>query len=166
MTEAASGGGYAATFSSVDAAKWQIAAGHKLERFSVEGEDVSFARLSSNTPMDAATWEWATQGLSTTFPVDFNNQTNGGRIEVGVVARAPAANPAGTISVVYATQQAGNSGWRELTLGGEFALSTFTFDVPKVEPGTYTKQPIVVINADPSGAGRSAEILGVYVKKL
>lgn len=166
MTVAASGGGYAVTFSSGDAAKWQIADGHKLERFSVDGEDVSFARLSSNTPLDAATWEWATQGLSATFPVDFNNQTNGQRVEIGVIARAPSANATGAISVVYATQQAGNSGWRELALGGEFALSTFTFDVPKVEPGSYSKQPIVVINADPTGTGRSAEILGVYVKKL
>lgn len=162
----AGGGGYAVTFGQADVANWQLGPGHKLERFSVEGGDAVFARLTSAAPLDATTWEWSTQGLSATFPIVFNNQSNGGRVEIGIVARMAASNPSSAMSVVYATQQAGNSGWKVINLGADFALASFTFNVPKVEAGTYTKKPILVINADPTGSGRAVEVLGVYVKKL
>lgn len=166
MNEAvAGGGGYAVAFGQADVTKWQLGAGHRLERFSVEGGDAVFARLTSGAPLNKETWEWATQGLSTELPVQFNNQTNGKKIEIGIVARMSSANPSKTISVAYATQQAGNSGWQEIALSGDFALKTFTFDVPPLEPGSYTAKPILVIHADSSGGGAAAEILGVYVKQ-
>ena len=160
------GGGYAVTFAAGDASKWQIGDGHRLEKFSVEGGTTSFARVTSSVPMNAKTWEWSTQGISTLFPVAFNNTTNGGKLEIAVIARAPSTNGSRAISVVYATQEAGNSGWRDIPIGSHFAVTTFTFDVPERDPGTYTKQPILVINADKTGRGGSAEILGVYVKQI
>jgi hypothetical protein len=166
LKEAAFGGGYAVTFAPTDSAKWQVGEGHRLEKFSVEGGTTSFARLTSNAPLDAKTWKWSTQGLSTTFPVDFNNIANGGKLQIGIIARAPATNGSKVISVVYATQQAGNSGWRDIRIGSAFEMSTFTFNVPKRKPGSYTAQPILVIHADKRGAGASAEILGIYVKQL
>ena len=166
MTNEVAGGGYAVTFSQNEASKWQVGEGHRIERFSLEAGSAVFARLSSSTPLNPTTWEWSTQGLSTTFPVEFNNATNGQEIEIGVIARAATANPSSEMSVVYATQQAGNSGWHPIALTGEFALTKFTFTVPKVDDGAYTKQPILVINADKAGGGKSVEVLGVYVKKL
>lgn len=166
MTEAVKGGGYSVTFTQADAAKWQIASGHRLERFSVERGDAAFARLSSGISLNRETWEWSTQGLSTTLPVEFNNMTNGRQIEIGVVARAPAVNWSPAIFVVYATQQAGNSGWREIPLTNQLQLTTFVFQVPALEPGAYTANPILVIHADDAGENRSAEILGVYIRQL
>lgn len=162
----AGGGGYAVTFAPADSAKWQVGEGHRLEKFSVEGGTTSFARLTSSVALNTKTWEWATQGLSTLFPVGYNNITNGGKLEVAVIARAPSTNASKAISVVYATQQAGNSGWKDFPIGPHFAMSKFVFNVPKRDAGTYTKQPILVINADRSGGGGSAEILGVYVKQI
>jgi hypothetical protein len=163
MKNAAAGGGYAVTFETADAQKWQLGAGHRFERFSVDGGGV-FGRLTSSVPLNGTTWEWNTQGLSTSFPVEFNNRTNGSKVQIGIVARRPATNGSPTLSAVYATQQAGNSGWQELSLGPNFELKTFTFDVPPREPGTYTAQPILVINADKTGSGAAAEVLGVFVK--
>jgi hypothetical protein len=163
MKNAVAGGGFAVTFDTSDAQKWQIAPGHRFERFSVDGGGV-FGRLTSGVPLNSTTWEWSTQGLSTLFPVEFNNNTNGRTIEIGVIARASTTNSTKELSVVYATQQAGNSGWHKLPLTGEFKLQTFTFDVPQIEPGTYTKQPVIVLNADADGTNRSAEVLGVYIK--
>jgi hypothetical protein len=166
LKSAATGGGYAVTFAQADAGKWQVGEGHRLEKFTVDSGTTSFARLTSSVPLNAETWEWSTQGLSTLFPVGFNNTTNGGKLQIGVIARAPSTNGSKAISVVYATQQAGNSGWHDLKIGPNFEMSTFTFDVPKRDPGTYTAQPIMVINADRSGGGASAEILGIYVKQI
>jgi hypothetical protein len=166
LTKAASGGGYAVTFAQADASKWQVAEGHRLEKFTVDSGTTSFARLTSSVPLNAETWEWATQGLSTLFPVGFNNKTNGGKLQIAVIARSPSTNGSKAISVVYATQQAGNSGWHDIPLGSNFEMATFTFDVPKRDPGTYTAQPILVISADRSGHGASAEILGIYVKQI
>lgn len=165
MSEAAAlGGGYAMLFSGPDAEKWKVAPGHQLEKFSVESGDAAFARLTSSAPLDPKSWEWASQGLSTTLPVEFNNQTNGQVVEIGVVARATAMKPTDAISVAYATQQAGNSGWKKIAVSGNFELHKFVFKVPAIEPGAYKTNPILVIHADASGAGRAAEILGVYVK--
>lgn len=166
LKEAAEGGGYAVTFAQADSAKWQVGDGHRLEKFTIENGTTAFARLTSAVPLNAETWEWSTQGLSTSFPVEFNNKTNGGKLQIAVIARAPATNASKALSVVYATQQAGNSGWRDIKLGPHFEMTTFTFDVPKRDPGTYTAQPILVINADRSGAGAAAEILGIYVKQI
>lgn len=166
IKEAALGGGYAVTFAQADAAKWQVGEGHRFEKFSIDNGTTSFARLTSTVPLNTATFEWSTQGLSTVFPVGFNNKTNGGKLQIGVIARAPSTNGSKAISVVYATQQAGNSGWRDFKIGPNFEMVTFVFDVPKRDPGSYTAQPILVISADKSGGGASAEILGVYVKQI
>jgi hypothetical protein len=166
LKKAALGGGYAVTFGEGDSSKWQVAEGHRLEKFSVEGGTTSFARLTSSVPLNAQTWEWPTQGLSTVFPVAFNNKTNGGKLQIAVIARAPSTNGSKAISVVYATQQAGNSGWRDIPIGPHFEMTTFMFEVPERDAGTYTAQPIIVISADKSGRGGSAEILGVYVKQI
>lgn len=166
LKTAAAGGGYAVTFSQADASKWQVAEGHQLEKFSVDNGATAIARLTSSVPLNAETWEWPTQGLSTLFPVSFNNRTNSGKLQIGVIARSPATNGSKAISVVYATQEAGNSGWKDIPIGSNFDLTTFVFDVPHRDPGTYTKQPILVINADRSGRGASAEILGIYVKQI
>jgi hypothetical protein len=166
LKSAAAGGGYAVTFSQPDATKWQVGEGHQLERFTVDNGTTAFARLTSSVPLDAKSWVWSAQGLSTLFPVAFNNKTNSGKLQIGVIARAPATNSSKAISVVYATQEAGNSGWKDIPLGPNFELSTFVFEVPSRNPGSYTKQPILVINADRTGGGASAEILGVYVKQI
>lgn len=166
IKEAALGGGYAVTFAQADAAKWQVGEGHRFEKFSIDNGTTSFARLTSTVPLNAATFEWSTQGLSTVFPVGFNNKTNGGKLQIGVIARAPSTNGSKVISLVYATQQAGNSGWRDFKIGPNFEMATFVFDVPKRDPGSYTAQPILVISADKSGGGASAEILGIYVKLI
>jgi hypothetical protein len=165
MSEAAAlSGGYAMLFSGPDAEKWKVAPGHQLEKFSVESGDAAFARLTSSAPLDTKTWEWSTQGLSIMLPVEFNNQTNGKKVEIGIVARATAVKSTDSISVAYATQQAGNSGWKKIPVSRDFELFKFVFAVPALEPGSYTHQPILVVHADASGSGRSAEILGVYVK--
>lgn len=166
LKEAAAGGGYAVTLAQADASKWQVGDGHRVERFTVGDGTTGIARLTSSTPLEPSSVEWEKQGLSTKFPVAFNNQTNGGKLQIGVIARAPATNASKAISVVYATYQAGNSGWKDIPVGSNFALTTFTFDVPKIAPGAYTNQPILVINADRSGGGASAEILGIYVKQI
>jgi len=166
INEAAMTGGYSLTFSQADNSKWQLGEGHKLERFGLDGADAAFARLTSNVPLNATTWEWSTQGLSAELPVEFNNRTNGQKIEIGVVARASAANSSNAVTVVYATQQAGNSGWHDLRLSSDFSLQTFVFDVPKRDPGSYDKMPIIVLNSDRSGGGKAVEIMGVYVKPV
>jgi hypothetical protein len=166
INDAEKTGGYGVTFSQSDVPKWRIAEGHRLERFGVDGGEPAFVRLTSSTALNATTWEWATQGLSATFPVEFNNRTNGQTIEIGVVARAASSNSASTITVVYATQQAGNSGWQDIPVSGDFELKTIRFKVPKVAPGSYDKNPIIVLNSDRSGSGKSVEILGAYVKPV
>ncbi len=162
---AALSGGYAIMFSGPDSEKWKVAPGHQLEKFSVESGDAAFARLTSSAPLDTKTWNWATQGLSTSLPIEFNNQTNGQKVEIGIVARATAMKSTDAITVAYATQQAGNSGWKKIPVGRDFELFKFVFAVPQIEPGAYTHQPILVVHADATGGGRSAEILGAYVKK-
>jgi hypothetical protein len=159
-------GGYAATFADPAASTWRLAQGHRLERFSLNDDGAVFARLTSDVPLNKETWDWATQGLSWSLPVTFNNKSNGKKIEIGIVARQSQANGADALYLAYATHQAGNSGWHKIDLGGSFRLSTFVFDVPKLEPGAYTAQPILVMHADPSGTGKSAEILGAYVKTV
>jgi hypothetical protein len=163
MTGTAGEGGFAVTFAQRDLKAWQIAPGHRLERFSVDGGDAVFARLTSSSPLDRSTLEWPTQGLSVALPVDLNARSDGKQLEIGVLARAPNSKPATTLSVVYATRQAGNTGWREVPLSGQFELKTIKYNVPHVDGG-YTNPPVLVLNADPSGEGGSVEILGVYLK--
>jgi hypothetical protein len=74
-------------------------------------------------------------------------------------------NPTSEADFVFATRQAGNSGWRKITPTGTFALTTFTYDVPKVAAG-YHEPPMIVIHADPSGQGKSIEVFGIYVRQI
>ncbi len=166
LKTAAAGGGYAVTFAQADSSKWHVGDGHRLEKFSLDNGATAFARLTSTVALNPDTVDWPTQGLSTLFPMAFNNKTNAGKLEIGVIARQPATNGSKAISVVYATNQAGNSGWHDIAIGPDFRLTSFTYDVPKVAPGGYIVPPILVINADRSGKGGAAEILGIYVKQI
>ncbi len=161
MSEVKSVGGVALTFANTDAANWRVGDANRLERFKINGSDVAFSRITTGQPLDVESTNWASQGVSATFSVDFNNFTNGKKVEVGILAKAAASNPVKKMYAIYATQQAGNSGWREIVLGDEFAVHTFQFDVPVVtEPG-YTNPPILVVRAS---NGQAIELLGVYVK--
>ncbi len=163
LAGAASKGGYALTFGQANANSWRIASDHKLERFSLDGSDTAFVRLTSSVPLNPETVDWPTQGLSTLLTPAFSNRMNGKRIEIGIVARAAKISPAQYMYAVYATQQSGNSGWREIPLGSEFALHSFTYDVPEVGNTGYTNPPIIVMHAS---NGKSIELLGVYVKEV
>jgi hypothetical protein len=165
MTSIAQAGGYAATFSEQQLVKWQLAEGHKIERFSIGNENTVFARLTSGTALDQTSVDWAPLGLSTLLPLDFATQSAGKKIEVGVIARSAQSNGAAKMMIVYATQQAGNSGWQQVQLQSDFALFRFTFEVP-IADGGYTNQPIVVIHSDASGSGKAVELIGTYVKVL
>ena len=162
-SEAASRGGFAALFSEQDARRWRLAGGHRLERFSLDQSGAVFARLSSTVALDKTSTDWPAQGLTVIFPREFNNAMAGRTVEVGFAARAAPANGSDVVAVVYATQQAGNSGWKEFKLGADFQLYSFKFKVPKVETA-FVNGPIVAISADPTGAGRAVELMGVFVK--
>lgn len=163
MSAAAAGGGFAVSFVEADVRKWQLAEGQKLERFSLDAAGPVFARLTSPSALDKASVEWATLGLSLPLPVEFANMANGRKIEVGFVARAAQSNGSSEISAIYATQQAGNSGWQAITLKPSFEAYKFVYDVPRVDGG-YTNGPIVVFHSDAAGSGRSIELIGAYVK--
>lgn len=163
MNEAAAGGGFAASFLEEDVRKWQIGPGHRLERFSLDPSGPVFARLTSSGTLDKASVEWASLGLSMALPVEFANLANGRTVEVGFIARSAQSNGSPDLSVIYATQQAGNSLWRTIELKPNFEAFKFTFDVPKVESG-YVNGPIVVFHSDAAGSGRAVEMIGSYVK--
>lgn len=165
MTEVSQSGGIAATFSAKDISKWQLPDGHKLERFSLTDAETGFARLTSTGPVDNNRPNWEERGLSLTLPVEFNNRTRGKRLEIGIVARSAQTRPSEALLAVYATRQAGNSGWQELVLQSGFQLTTFTYDVPAIAE-EYTNAPILVLHSDRAGAGGSVEILGIYIKIL
>jgi len=164
MNDAVAGGGFAATFARTDASKWQLGDGHRLEVFSVKGGDGAFGRLTSAKPLDAASYDWLAQGLALQLPTDFSNRFSGQRIEIGVIARPPSANGTDALSVVFTTNQAGNSGWQKIPICGDFAVRSFYFHVPKLEAGAYTARAMVVISSDASGSGKAAELLGVFVR--
>ena len=163
--DVASVGGFVALFTERDAHKWRLAGGHRLERFSLDQSGAVFARLTSGVALNKSTADWGGQGLAVDLPPEFNNHTNGQTLEIGFAARASQANGSSQIDVVYATNQAGNSGWKSFQLGPDFQLYTFTFKVPHVETG-YLNGPIVAFTADPQGTGRSVELMGVYVKPV
>jgi hypothetical protein len=164
MNEAAAGGGFTATFSEQDAHLWKIAAGHQLERFSLDSPNSAVARLSSSTPISTPTVRWEDLGLSVALPLEFSNQHQGSQVEIGIVARSPAQNGSDALNIVFATQQTGNTGWNAIPLTAQFQLHTVRWRVPPAEGG-YHARPIVVVHADASGSGRAIELLGVYVKR-
>jgi len=163
MNDVAAGGGFAATFQEQDLLKWQIADGNRLERFSLPTSDAAFARLTSSAVLDKASVSWPSLGLSAKLPVQFAQAANGKRIQVGLVARSAQTNGSPQVSIVFATQQAGNTGWRTFELGQQFQLFKFVYDIPPVEGG-YTATPIIVVHSDEAGSGKAIELLGVYVK--
>jgi hypothetical protein len=163
MREATEAGGIAAVFSSDDIKKWQLADGHRLERFSLSDNSV-FARLTSVTPPDKLSVNWSQLGLSFVLPLEFAKRTNGRTIEVGIIARSAQTNGSTALNVIYATQQAGNSGWKVVPVSGDFAMAKFEFSVPMVEEG-YSNPPIIVIHSDDTGAGHSVELLGIYARQ-
>lgn len=165
LSEIASRGGHVATFSEANVKSWQVPGGHQLERFSLNDKGAVFARLTSGTQMDPQSFDWPNQGMTWLLTKDFNNKTNGRKIEIGVVARQGTGKAADSIYLMYATQQSGNSGWKKIPLGTRFELKKIEFQVPSV-PGGFTNPPILVLNADPAGKGKSVEILGAYVQAV
>ena len=162
-TEAAGPDGIVVSFRDDDVPRWRIPPGHRLERFTLSDGNLKFVRFASGVPLDNKTPAWAERGLSLSLPLAFNNRTAGHTIEIGVIARRAAAAPAAFLSLAYATQQAGNSGWQKLGLSNAFEVSTFRYDVP-VARGGYVHPPVIVLHSDPSGSGKAAELLVLYVK--
>jgi hypothetical protein len=158
MKQVAVTGGFAATFSGPESRTWDLAAGHRLERFSLNGGGDIMGRLISSVPLDN---ERVIDGLYVELPAQFAEIANGRRIEVGVLARGGQANPSSVLSVLYATRQAGNSGWKTLNLSPTFELRKFSFDVPKL-PGGYQAQPVIALRGDAGGRGLTVELVGVY----
>jgi hypothetical protein len=162
MVQLATPGGLVATFSDADSSLWTITDAHRIERFRLAGNAQAFARLSSSLPLDP---ENRLSGLQLKLPVSWAQSANGKRIEIGVIARQPQTNAANDISLLYATLQAGNSGWHTLKLAPDFEALKFTFDVPAVEAG-YTAQPVIVVRSDAVGGDRAVEIVGIYIKPI
>lgn len=165
MRNVAAGGGYAASFSEQDVSKWQIADGHKIERFSAGQAGAVFARLTASVALDKSSVQWPTLGLSATLPVEFATTTAGKKLEIGVIARSSPSNGSSVLSVNFATRQAGNSGWQDIPLKPDFDLFKFVYEVPVFEPG-YTNGPMIVLHSDASGSQKSAELIGIYIKVL
>ncbi len=120
-------------------------------------------RLASSLPVNLTPTSWESQGLSVEIPVSLAQSANGKRVEIGIIARSSKLNPTDYLTAVFATRQSGNSGWRKFKLAADMSAHTILFDMPFVEAG-YTANPIVVLNSDAQGKGRSVELLGVYVK--
>jgi hypothetical protein len=165
MNDVASSGGMALTFDDTSIRQWGIAPQHRLERFSLDGSGAVMARLTSSIPLVGDTVPWNEKGLSFQLPFGMATKTNGKKIEIGIIARQSKSNGSNHINVVYATQQAGNSGWQKFKLTGEFALQKLEYEVPLIAEG-YAASPIVVMHADDTGSGRAVEILGLYIKIL
>jgi hypothetical protein len=162
MTELAAPEGMAFSFADANLATWSVTDAHRIERFSFGANSQVLARLSSTLPLDP---ENRLSGLQLKLPLEWAQRVNGKKIEIGVVARQPQTNAANDISLLYATLQAGNSGWQTLKVSTEFQVLKFTFDIPPVETG-YTSQPVIVVRSDAAGGDRAVELVGVYVKPL
>jgi hypothetical protein len=163
MDNVVSAGGFAASFADNDAGRWRVAEGHRFERLSVDSARAVIGRLSSEVPLNVKPPSWESQGLSIELPASFAQQANGRRLEIGIIARAAQSNTSGVLSAVFATRQAGNSGWRNFKLGPNFQTHQILFDMPALDTG-YTAKPIVVVHADAAGKGRSVELIGVFVR--
>lgn len=163
MSDVTGKGGVGVTFSGADMKNWNLGPGHQLDRFSISNSNVVFARLKSSQRLDISSVDWRTSSASFTLTSEFAQRSNGKVIEVGVIARTAQSNGAPALAVAYATQQAGNSGWRSLELEPDFRLMKIKYQVPKV-PGGYTNVPVIAFHSDPSGSGRAVEILGAYAK--
>jgi hypothetical protein len=163
ISDASATGGQAVTFSDSNTKAWSLAEGHRLERFSLNGGDVAFARLTSLTRLDSQSFAWPTLGLSWLLTREFNNATRGREIEIGVIARRASVNSSDQLFVMYATQQAGNTGWKPIRLSNDFELHKVTFKVPQPDGG-FQNPSILVLHADAAGKGRSVELLGAFVR--
>lgn len=165
MSEVAFTGGVGATFADKDLPNWRLGIGHRLERYSLTGAEAVMARLISSERLDAKSVDWYSTTASFTLPIEFAQQSSGKKIEVGIIARSAAANGSPTLSVAYATQQAGNSGWKAIPLTTQFELTKFTYDVPALAQG-YTNKPVIAFHSDAEGSGRAVEILGAYARQV
>lgn len=163
MKSISSQGGVAANFSDRDVKRWSLADGHRIERFSVQGSETVFVRLSSSAALGQPYSRWEDLGLSVKFPTEFLERNKGFAVEIGVIARQPSENASQVINAVLATQQTGNSGWNKLKLTGEFSVQTFKWTIPPSQ-AAYTAQPILVLSADSEGTGKAVEVIGVYMK--
>jgi|GEM_PF-3412572 len=84
----------------------------------------------------------------------------GQRVRVSVYARQPATNPSATFKLMVRTP-VGNSGWNEFTPNVSWTNHGFDFDVPESWAGNTMQ---VVVQADPTGSGKSVLIDGVNVQ--
>ena len=162
MAELATNEGLILSLADKDTSAWSITDGHKIERFRISGAEQVFARLSSGHPLNP---EDRLSGLQVKLPLEWAQKINGKRIEVGVVARQPSSNGASDISVLYATLQTGNSGWRTFKVSPNFQDVKFEYNVPLADSG-YIQQPIIVLRSDVQGADRAVELVGVYIKPV
>ena len=162
MNEAVQRGGFAATFGAEDTHVWKIDENHQLERFRLTDAGFGFARISSSV---ALTPGIVHVGAALYWPAEVSQKFNGQKVQVGIIARTASANGSPEFGAVFATRQAGNSGWHFLKPTGDFTLLSFEFQIPPVAEG-YTNEPMVMIHADPKGAGRAIEVLGVMVRAV
>jgi hypothetical protein len=163
MRQIPTDGGFSATFAKKDLGNWVLAAGHKLERYSLGGDEAAMGRLTSTEVLNPENTDWRASTLSFTLPMEFSRLSNGKKIEVGIVARTAMANGSPALYTVYATQEAGNSGWKAIQLTGDFQLVKFVYQVPEL-PAGYKNNPLIAFHSDAKGEGRSIELLGAYVR--
>ena len=153
------------TFADNDFQRWRLPQHHRMERFVLAGGDQKYVRLTSLDKLNNKLAKWGDRGLSFVLPLEFNKKTSGRQVEIGVIARKSKSNPSANLSLAYATQQAGNSGWKKFVLTDAFKLYKFTYTVPA--PGTgYKFPPILVVHSDPSGKGHAIELMAAYFRPL
>ncbi len=165
MRDVGTSGGVTATFAQTDIPAWQLAEGNKLERFALSGSATVFARLTSGSSLDKASVDWHKAATTLNIPLEFAQRTNGRTLEIGVIVRAAVSNGSTSVSIAYATQEAGNSGWQNFNLSPDFQLIKFKYKVPLVKAG-YKNPPLIAFHSDADGGSRSIEMLGAYAKPV
>jgi hypothetical protein len=77
----------------------------------------------------------ATGGYSIRVSDETELAASGKPVRVLVVARAAEAAPSSRLAVAYSTNEVGNSGWRWLPVGQEWAELEMDYDVPPMKDG-------------------------------
>lgn len=88
---------------------------------------------------------------------------SGRRVTVSITLRSAPENGSSMVKVLYSRPGATTtSGWRDFTVGKEFAASSFEYDVP-AQPGGHGPD-LVSIWADPDGRDRAVEVSSIEIK--
>jgi hypothetical protein len=156
---------FRADFASPGVSRWRVPQGTDLKVVKVGDIDAPIGRLSSTVPLNRNSYEWETLGASVLIPSNVVAALNGREIEITVRARTSAQNPSEWIWTVFATQQAGNTGWHASALSRSVEPFRLKFKVPYVQEG-YAKPFILVLNGDHDGLGRVAEVESVSIVLL